>query len=98
MIGIANLVFTLVGMALIDRLGRKTLLLAGAAGMTLCLAAAAGVLFGALGTGLMLPALIGFIAFFATSQGAVIKSEEHTSELQSLMRSSYAVFCLKNKK
>src|SRR3546814_15009438 len=42
MIGIANLVFTLVGMALIDRLGRKTLLLAGAAGMTLCLAAAAG--------------------------------------------------------
>src|SRR3546814_2711556 len=27
-----------------------------------------------------------------------IRSEEHTSELQSLMRSSYAVFCLKNKK
>src|SRR3546814_3063220 len=26
------------------------------------------------------------------------RSEEHTSELQSLMRSSYAVFCLKNKK
>src|SRR3546814_8187300 len=26
------------------------------------------------------------------------KSEEHTSELQSLMRLSYAVFCLKNKK
>src|SRR3546814_4379799 len=106
----------------------------------------------------MLPALIGFIAFFATSQGAVIwvyiseifptpvrargsalgasthwlmnaliagvfpvlvawspgapfvifaaamalqfvvvRSEEHTSELQSLMRISYAVFCLKKK-
>src|SRR3546814_6872535 len=28
---------------------------------------------------------------------AVIRSEEHTSELQSLMRISYAVFCLKNK-
>src|SRR3546814_7909587 len=28
----------------------------------------------------------------------VIRSEEHTSELQSLMRISYAVFCLKNKK
>src|SRR3546814_9817041 len=28
----------------------------------------------------------------------VIRSEEHTSELQSLMRNSYAVFCLKNKK
>src|SRR3546814_3822344 len=26
------------------------------------------------------------------------RSEEHTSELQSLMRTSYAVFCLKNKK
>lgn len=72
MIGIANLVFTLFGMALIDRLGRKTLLLVGAAGMTLCLALAAGVLFGAIGPGAMLPALIGFIAFFATSQGAVI--------------------------
>src|SRR3546814_5074817 len=29
---------------------------------------------------------------------AVGRSEEHTSELQSLMRISYAVFCLKNKK
>src|SRR3546814_9178770 len=28
----------------------------------------------------------------------VIRSEEHTSELQSLMRISYAVFCLKKKK
>src|SRR3546814_5037960 len=33
-------------------------------------------------------------------QGAagLFRSEEHTSELQSLMRISYAVFCLKNKK
>src|SRR3546814_3180901 len=29
--------------------------------------------------------------------GLQIRSEEHTSELQSLMRISYAVFCLKNK-
>src|SRR3546814_4118004 len=29
--------------------------------------------------------------------GATVRSEEHTSELQSLMRISYAVFCLKNK-
>src|SRR3546814_7454787 len=28
----------------------------------------------------------------------LLRSEEHTSELQSLMRSSYAVFCLKKKK
>src|SRR3546814_6507256 len=30
--------------------------------------------------------------------GRVLRSEEHTSELQSLMRISYAVFCLKKKK
>src|SRR3546814_5363996 len=29
--------------------------------------------------------------------GSVTRSEEHTSELQSLMRNSYAVFCLKKK-
>src|SRR3546814_7571531 len=30
--------------------------------------------------------------------GSIIRSEEHTSELQSLMRISYAVFCLKKKR
>src|SRR3546814_10466611 len=30
--------------------------------------------------------------------GQLLRSEEHTSELQSLMRTSYAVFCLKKKK
>src|SRR3546814_4218611 len=34
----------------------------------------------------------------ASLSGRVIRSEEHTSELQSLMRISYAVFCLKKKK
>src|SRR3546814_4399247 len=33
-----------------------------------------------------------------TSYGANLRSEEHTSELQSLMRISYAVFCLKKNK
>src|SRR3546814_9487377 len=32
------------------------------------------------------------------SSSATLRSEEHTSELQSLMRISYAVFCLKKKK
>src|SRR3546814_4986781 len=31
-------------------------------------------------------------------RGFAARSEEHTSELQSLMRNSYAVFCLKKKK
>src|SRR3546814_10467720 len=33
-----------------------------------------------------------------SSAGINLRSEEHTSELQSLMRISYAVFCLKKKK
>src|SRR3546814_5906079 len=32
------------------------------------------------------------------AEAAAVRSEEHTSELQSLMRISYAVFCLKKKK
>src|SRR3546814_2882854 len=32
------------------------------------------------------------------AEARVVRSEEHTSELQSLMRISYAVFCLKKKK
>src|SRR3546814_7985362 len=43
------------------------------------------------------PALASFIKHRARCI-AGIRSEEHTSELQSLMRISYAVFCLKKKK
>src|SRR3546814_9120831 len=35
---------------------------------------------------------------WAEREGLIERSEEHTSELQSLMRISYAVFCLKKKK
>src|SRR3546814_5114026 len=37
-------------------------------------------------------------AVVAAAQKLIARSEEHTSELQSLMRISYAVFCLKKKK
>src|SRR3546814_7117506 len=41
----------------------------------------------------------GWLLRYAHSNGAsFFRSEEHTSELQSLMRISYAVFCLKKKK
>src|SRR3546814_1364935 len=42
---------------------------------------------------------VGDLASFlnAVEQHKVCRSEEHTSELQSLMRISYAVFCLKKK-
>src|SRR3546814_5718857 len=40
----------------------------------------------------------GFVEQLAGAGKTVDRSEEHTSELQSLMRISYAVFCLKKKK
>src|SRR3546814_5855095 len=51
-----------------------------------------------LGRGLSLNTVIAAsAAAFAPTVGGAIRSEEHTSELQSLMRISYAVFCLKKK-
>src|SRR3546814_3734613 len=41
--------------------------------------------------------LVGRLAAREVHVGPEFKSEEHTSELQSLMRISYAVFCLKKK-
>ena len=71
-IGLANLLATLLGISLIDKLGRKTLLLIGAVGCGICLAGVAVVF--SLGThqGLLLPLLVGFIISFAVSQGSVI--------------------------
>src|SRR3546814_6597552 len=37
------------------------------------------------------------VGYAGTGKSAMLRSEEHTSELQSLMRNTYAVFCLKNK-
>jgi len=56
-IGLANLLATLLGISLIDKLGRKTLLLVGEIGGH---------------ADLLLPAFVGFIVFFAISQGSVI--------------------------
>src|SRR3546814_9136486 len=41
---------------------------------------------------------IAALAYFTMQAAPQARSEEHTSELQSLMRISYAVFCLKKKK
>src|SRR3546814_1083665 len=53
-----------------------------------------GSLGGAVGS---LGGIVGSVGGVVGSVGGV-RSEEHTSELQSLMRISYAVFCLKKKK
>ena len=71
-VGFANLAATVAAMALIDRLGRKPLLLIGAAGMALALAGISAVFLTGERGALLLPLLIAFICFFAFSQGAVI--------------------------
>jgi sugar porter (SP) family MFS transporter len=71
-IGATNMLFTLLGMALIDRLGRKTLLLIGAAGTASCLAGVAAIFLTHTHQAALLWLLVVYIAFFAVSQGAVI--------------------------
>jgi sugar porter (SP) family MFS transporter len=71
-IGLTSLVFTLVAMTVIDRFGRKRLLIVGAAGLALCLAMTAYAFYNSIGGGFVLGSLMGYIAFFAFSQGSVI--------------------------
>ncbi len=71
-IGFSNLVFTIIAMSVIDRLGRKPLLLIGAAGTAVCLAGVAAIFATGKGEGMLVWLLVGFIGFFAFSQGAVI--------------------------
>ncbi len=71
-IGFTNLIFTMVGMSVIDKLGRKTLLLIGAAGTAACLAVVAWLFATNAHLGSLVWILITYIAFFALSQGAVI--------------------------
>src|SRR3546814_4263613 len=79
-------------------------------GLAMAAAGAAG-LYAMGGTGLMLGILetspfsaassyelITIPMFLLMAEFVILRSEEHTSELQSLMRISYAVFCLKKKK
>jgi len=71
-IGATNLLFTLIAMSVIDRIGRKKLLLIGSVGTAACLAGVAAIFFTGRNENLLVWLLIGYIAFFAFSQGAVI--------------------------
>ncbi len=71
-VGAANFLATFAGMALIDKMGRKKLLLIGAVGCGVALAGVALIYTLGQATWMLLPMLIVFIAFFAVSQGAVI--------------------------
>jgi len=71
-IGATNLLFTMIAMSVIDRIGRKTLLLVGSVGTAACLAGVAIIFFTGRHQSLLVWLLVGYIAFFAFSQGAVI--------------------------
>jgi SP family arabinose:H+ symporter-like MFS transporter len=71
-IGATNLVFTMLAMSVIDRIGRKTLLLIGSVGTAACLGGVAAIFLSGRRQDFLVWLLVGYIAFFAFSQGAVI--------------------------
>jgi SP family arabinose:H+ symporter-like MFS transporter len=71
-VGGTNLLFTMIAMSVIDRIGRKKLLLIGSVGTAACLGGVAAIFFAQRHENLLVWLLIGFIASFAFSQGAVI--------------------------
>jgi sugar porter (SP) family MFS transporter len=71
-IGAANLIATVIALRVIDRVGRRKLLLTGAVGTAVALAAVATIFATGEGKPYLLAMLVAFIAFFAFSQGAVI--------------------------
>lgn len=73
LIGGTNLIFTLVAMVLIDRFGRKLLILIGSTGMALMLAGLSVLFFLHETSGVMvLVFILGYIAFFAASLGPIV--------------------------
>ncbi len=72
-IGLINLLFTMLGILLIDRAGRRMLMYIGSVGLIAALAGVSMAFNGGAGNADYVPVLLfGFIAFFAMSQGAVI--------------------------
>jgi SP family arabinose:H+ symporter-like MFS transporter len=71
-IGATNLLATIIAMSVIDKLGRKKMLLVGSVGTALCLGGVTAIFATSRHEELLVWLLVGFIAFFAFSQGAVI--------------------------
>ncbi len=71
-VGAMNLVATLLAMTVIDKIGRKPLLLIGSVGTALCLFGVSAIFFTNQHQGALVWLLVAYIGFFAISQGAVI--------------------------
>ena len=70
LVGTINVLFTLVAIKYVDKWGRRTLLLAGAAGMAVCLLVVGGAFYFDMAKGyLVLIAILAYIACFAISLG-----------------------------
>jgi sugar porter (SP) family MFS transporter len=72
LVGAMNLGATLLAMTVIDKIGRKTLLLVGSVGTAAALAGVAEIFYTQHNQSYLLWLLLGFIFFFSISQGAVI--------------------------
>jgi sugar porter (SP) family MFS transporter len=71
-IGAMNLLATLLAMVLIDRIGRRMLLLIGSVGLAVCLSGISWIFLSHRHQSWLVYLLVGYIGFFAVSQGAVI--------------------------
>lgn len=71
LVGLVNLIFTLIGMTLVDRAGRKRLLVAGAIGMTVTLAAVGGAFAAGYSGALLVIPILAYVACFAATTGIV---------------------------
>jgi MFS family permease len=71
-VGATNLVFTLLAMSVIDKFGRKKLLLIGTVGLGVCLSLISYVFYTHTHLNWLVWLLMAFIASFAMSQGAVL--------------------------
>jgi len=71
-VGLANLIFTIIGMSLIDKFGRRQLLIIGSIGYIVSLSVVAWAFKTNAGAGILLTFIITFVAAHAIGQGAVI--------------------------
>ncbi len=97
LVGIINLLFTLVAIKYVDKWGRRTLLLLGAGGMAICLAVVGSAFYFGFAHGyLILIAILAYISFFAISLGplAFVVISEIFSNRNRGMAMSVCVFFL----
>jgi SP family arabinose:H+ symporter-like MFS transporter len=97
LVGVINLLFTLVAIKYVDKWGRRTLLLIGAGGMAVCLAIVGSAFYFGFAQGyLVLIAILAYISFFAISLGplAFVVISEIFSNKNRGMAMSVCVFFL----